>query len=883
MKSRGVIRSSIKIALVYVVISALWIYTSDYFASLIAKSASDLTLIQNYKGIFFVIISGFIIFYLIKRELNKQRQLTNLMSEENKLHTSLIENLPHVDVFLFNPSKEVLFYKGHGIEKVSIEPQVSGAINLIDDIPLDKESVKKISSLCDKILDGKEAKDELNYLGNYYELRGTALYDEDGEIYSGLLVLIDVTSQKHLIRDLNERMAEYEALYEEYLSQSESLKKGYEELQGLYDSLTQSENKYRTFIEQTNDGIYHFEFRKPLDLNLPVDDQIKAFYYDTYLSDCNEAFVRMYGAKSKQDLLGVRLIDFYGGDEKSNYDTNKAFIANNYKLINQETTEEDQDGNQVFFLNNTIGIINDGHLRTIWGTQTDITKQKQYQKELIQAKEKAQQNEQKYYDLFNNLNDAVILYDLEENVFPNKVYEANDEICRLLKVDRETLLNSNISKFIEPSQFESVKERSKRHSQGQSQQFEVDLLNGDNEVIKVEVKTNVVEYGGKTLILAIIRDIRERKAAELKIRESYQFVQNIINSFSDAIAVFDKSLVCSYFNQAMELLLQESNEGKKVCKKSILKFSGLSEKTLEDSFTQALAGNISRTDDFKAATGNWYYASFIPNLDTSEEVIGIIVIITDISGRKKMELDLAKERDKAKQSDHLKSAFLANMSHEIRTPMNSIIGFSEMLEDDDVTELERKQYSGIIRTNSNNLLRIIDDILNIAKIETQQVSYYYSSFALNQFVEDLAANLRMIINRKGKDITVKTVKGLKDTEDTIYSDKERLQQVITNLMTNAEKFTDSGSIQISYEVKKKQLVFKVSDTGIGIAPETQKTIFERFRQGTDEYQTRKYGGTGLGLPIAKGILEGMGGDISVESEPGKGATFTFSVPMMDSP
>jgi signal transduction histidine kinase len=250
----------------------------------------------------------------------------------------------------------------------------------------------------------------------------------------------------------------------------------------------------------------------------------------------------------------------------------------------------------------------------------------------------------------------------------------------------------------------------------------------------------------------------------------------------------------------MEHLLQKSDEGKKVCKWSIVKFSGLSEKTLEDSFRQALAGKISRTDDFKAATGNWYYASFIPNLNTDEDVIGIVVIITDISERKMMELDLAKERDKAKQSDHLKSAFLANMSHEIRTPMNSIIGFSEMLEDDDVNELERKQYSGIIRTNSTNLLRIIDDILNIAKIETQQVSYYYSNFALNQFVEDLASNLRMIINRKDKDITVKTVKGLKDTEDIIYSDKERLYQVLTNLMTNAEKFTEKGSVVVSYEV-----------------------------------------------------------------------------------
>lgn len=145
-------------------------------------------------------------------------------------------------------------------------------------------------------------------------------------------------------------------------------------------------------------------------------------------------------------------------------------------------------------------------------------------------------------------------------------------------------------------------------------------------------------------------------------------------------------------------------------------------------------------------------------------------------------------------------------------------------------------------------------------------------------VEELAANIRMLINKKDKDVEVIVDKGFEDAEDTVYSDKERLYQVLTNLITNAEKFTEKGKIKISYRLVKEKIVFQVEDTGIGIAAEAQKTIFERFRQGSDDYQTRKYGGTGLGLPIAKGILQGMGGEISVVSEPGKGATFTFSVP-----
>ncbi|HKK10993.1 MAG TPA: ATP-binding protein [Bacteroidales bacterium] len=885
MKSRGVIKSSIKIALVYVVISALWIYTSDYFASMIAKSASDLTLIQNYKGIFFVLISGIIIYLLIHRELKKQKQLTNLISEENKLHTSLIENLPHVDVFLFNPAKEVLFYKGREIEEISIEPKSSSQIKKINDIPLDKSTVEKLSLICDEVLLGKDIKHELNYLGNYYEVRGTALINENNEIHSGLLILINITSQKHLIRDLNERMTEYEALYEEYLSQSESLKKGYNELQDLNDNLADSEKKYRTFIEQTNDGIYHFKLNEPLDISLPVQEQVKDFYYNTYLADCNDTFVKMYGAKSRKEIIGKRLIDFYGGDEETNLRTNTSFVKNNYKLINQETVEVDQSGNKIYFLNNTIGMLKDNHLMSVWGTQTDITKQKQYQKELIKAKETAQRNEQKYYDLFNNLNDAVILYDLDKNNYPNKVYEANDELCKLLMISREELLSTKVSKLIEPSQYRLVEQRGMRHSQGESQTFEVNLVNSEKEIITVETKTNVVEYGGKKLILAIIRDIRERKAAEQNIQNSYQFVQNIINSFSEAIAVFDQEMNCTYYNQSMKDLIVQDSTQHKVCSKSISEFAGFSEASLKDYFDKALKGEICHTDDFELSSrkGKWYYASFIPNLNTQGNVIGIIVIITNVSERKKMELDLEAERDKAQQSDHLKSAFLANMSHEIRTPMNSIIGFSEMLEDQDVSDEERMQYSGIIRTNSSNLLRIIDDILNIAKIETQQVAYYYSSFPLNKLVEELAANLKMLINRKGKDVGVIVDKGFEDAEDTVYSDKERLYQVLTNLITNAEKFTEKGKIKISYQLVKKKIVFQVEDSGIGIAAEVQKSIFERFRQGSDEYQTRKYGGTGLGLPIAKGILQGMEGEISVASEPGKGATFTFSVPYREKP
>ncbi|MDZ7775330.1 MAG: PAS domain-containing protein [Bacteroidales bacterium] len=293
-----------------------------------------------------------------------------------------------------------------------------------------------------KILEGNTLREEVDYLGSYYELPGAPLYDDEGNVYAGLILLVNITHQKLLTRDINEKMKEYEALYEEYLSQAETLKKNYDHLQQINEELTYSEKKYRTFIEQTNDGVYHFSFRKPLDIRKPAEQQLQTIFYDTWLSDCNDAFVQMYGARDKKELIGKNLLYFYGGDEKGNREVNLRFIKSGYKLLRDETIEFDAEGNKVYFLNNTLGLIENNILTTIWGTQSDITKKKAYEEALVTEKEKAQRNEKKYIDLFNNLNDGVLLYEIGKDRLPGKIYEANDEICNLLQTDKNALLGS---------------------------------------------------------------------------------------------------------------------------------------------------------------------------------------------------------------------------------------------------------------------------------------------------------------------------------------------------------------------------------------------------------------------------------------------------------
>ena len=255
----------------------------------------------------------------------------------------------------------------------------------------------------------------------------------------------------------------------------------------------------------------------------------------------------------------------------------------------------------------------------------------------------------------------------------------------------------------------------------------------------------------------------------------------------------------------------------------------------------------------------------VRNYSPQEGMIEMICINYDITELKETEAKLIMAKDKAEESDRLKSAFLANMSHEIRTPLNAIVGFSNLLAYAQ-EEGERAQYIGIVEENNELLLQLISDILDLSKIEAGTFDFVYDRVDVRQLCEDIVTSLRVKVP-SGVDLCI--VPNL--PECWVNSDKNRLRQVISNFVNNAFKFTPSGKITVGYMLRDGEVEISVTDTGVGIEEEKQKQIFDRFVKLNSFAH-----GTGLGLSICKSIVEQVGGRIGVNSEPGKGSRFWFT-------
>ena len=297
---------------------------------------------------------------------------------------------------------------------------------------------------------------------------------------------------------------------------------------------------------------------------------------------------------------------------------------------------------------------------------------------------------------------------------------------------------------------------------------------------------------------------------------------------------------------------------------------------------------------FKGVIKGWYHLNFEPVPE------GVLIMSTDISETKKNEgkradelikankdlafqieekekraVELIKAKEKAEESDRLKSAFLTNMSHEIRTPMNGILGFTELLKEPKLSSDDQQDYIQIIQISGTRMLNTINNIVDISKIESGLMALDIKETNINEKMEFIYNFFKPEVEFKGLRFILN--KSLSSKESIIKTDNEKVYGILTNLIKNAIKFTYEGSIEFGYEKKGESLEFFVKDTGVGIPQNQKELIFERFRQGSESHN-RDYEGSGLGLAIAKSYIKMLGGEIWVESKEGKGSIFYFTIP-----
>jgi PAS domain S-box-containing protein len=401
------------------------------------------------------------------------------------------------------------------------------------------------------------------------------------------------------------------------------------------------------------------------------------------------------------------------------------------------------------------------------------------------------------------------------------------------------------------------------------------LIYWNNALIKDEV-------GQIKELLCSGIDITERKHSEealIKVKDEFHLLaesmpQIVWVALPDGLNIYLNQQWVNYTGLSLE---ESYGNG------WIKSFHPDDQKSALDAWQNAIANNTAYSLECRMRHKNgayfWWLVRAVPALDKKGNVIKWFGTCTDIQNIKETGIELLKAKEHAEESDRLKSAFLANMSHEIRTPMNGILGFADLLKEPGLTGEMQQEYVSIIEESGVRMLNIINDIVDISKIEAGLMEVNVQQVNINKQIEFIYTFFKPQIREKGLHCVMKNT--LPEREAFINSDSEKIYSILTNLVKNAIKFTDQGTIELGYTLKSEKdssvLEFYVKDMGIGIPKNRQIAIFERFIQA-DVLNKMASQGTGLGLSISKAYVEMLGGKLWLESEEEKGSTFYFTLP-----
>lgn len=531
---------------------------------------------------------------------------------------------------------------------------------------------------------------------------------------------------------------------------------------------------------------------------------------------------------------------------------------------------------------------------------TDITQKKKAELALSES-------EKKYRQLYESLMDGYVKADMG-----GRITDCNQAFQELLGYTKDELLELTFND-ITPKRWHEY-ERSLINeyffTKGHTQLYEKEYIRKDGEIISIELRTylSTDQDLSATGMWAIVRDISNRKKFENELLRSEEKYRTTIELAADTILIGDKNgdiiganlkateltgysideligrnisalfVENALVNKPLRYDLLEAGKvlinERLICKKdgSEVCVEMNSKKMPHNTYISMIRDITQRINTEKCLRENELLLKKqnAEYLALNEDLKETNLKIREINDK------LVKATEKAQEGDRLKSAFLANMSHEIRTPMNGIIGFSELLLRPNLTKAEQTKYTEIIIKSSKQLLSIINDIIDISKIEAGQVTLNKTNIQVDQTISDVYNLYCEAARRKSISLVLSIPKNSNPL--IIHSDETKIQQVLGNLINNAIKFTEKGNVNVGYQIKDREIEVFVKDNGIGIDPENHTLIFERFRQ-VEGANSSSVTGTGLGLAISKSLVGIMGGKIWVESSKGKGATFFFTIPL----
>lgn len=525
---------------------------------------------------------------------------------------------------------------------------------------------------------------------------------------------------------------------------------------------------------------------------------------------------------------------------------------------------------------------------------TELKKKNEELQRLFVESQKAEKELVKFQFMVENARQEVYL------AHPSgKLVYVNSATAKNLGYSKEELLQEGVRLF-DPNYGQRFQEHFAELKNSELSVFETIHFTKDGRKLNKRMRSFYLRIGTQEMICGYAEDITEFKKAQKALYDSNKLFQSlaemapvgIFRTLPNGYTTFVNPKWCSLsglaFNEALgDGWIKGVHPDDK-------------ERVLNQWKKKAKKGEKSEAEyRFLKPDGTvvWVLGDANPEINEGE-IAGYIGTITDITERKSaelllkekaekieaqnveykqlnQELELAKER--AEESDRLKTAFLANMSHEIRTPMNAICGFSRLLGKDNINPEKRAEYIDIVNSNSQQLLGIINDIIDISKIESGAITLNKKVFSVNALIDDLLHTFESMVQLKNLSISCR--KGLPESKSIIESDEVKLKQIISNLIVNATKHTEEGSIEFGYILKGDELIFHVKDSGIGITEAMQELIFDRFYQVEDANSNSRRG-TGLGLPISKAYVNLLGGNIWVESKVGEGSTFFFSIPYL---